>query len=160
MGLANIRRHSDLVIENGTVLTGSSTVAAESFLLEDDAQADGTWTVILKSTTKAGLVIRSDSLTNIQNGLLLFVSAGSYVWYKIAAGTYQQIAALTSPPAATIGDVLRIGGTGSALVVKINGVQVYSGTVTTGQANTKHGVYRFSTTSASFSNFQHDNSVV
>ena len=111
--------------------------------------ADGTLQCTLSTSasgTFKGLILRFASATDY---IAIRAQPSSWAAYAFVGGAPTQIGSTYSATPAS-GDVIAVIASGTSIEVKINGVSRITGTSSSGQTNTKHGLITYTDTTSRF----------
>jgi len=129
------------IASNAAVLSTAAT--ADSFAVVDANSANGTFTTTLKTVGNrtGGLGVRvQDYDNNITVNARVSGSDAHYRLLKKVGGTTTALATATTATSAD-GDIVAVTTSGSSIIVKVNGVEIFNTTVTDMQTATKFGLY-------------------
>lgn len=99
-------------------------------------------------TSTPGLILRA---ADSNNYLLLQTTTSGFTMYRRASGSFTGIGSWSGTTAS--GDVIKFQGNGTTVKAFHAGVERISVTESSGQTNTKHGIYSFVSTGPRFDDF-------
>jgi hypothetical protein len=119
--------------------TTPNTVDGDIYI--DDAQANGTLQVTLKSSGQQGMMFRGSGTNNTSAWVFFKDAAGAYFLKKrTAAGAYTTIVSVSGITGAA-GDVLTVILNGSSITCKVNGAVAATTTDAFNSTATRHGMW-------------------